>query len=395
MVATAQQVLILSSNTGGGHRSAAHALEDSFLSLDPGRILVKITQVLEEGTLISRKMADLYNFLLRDHQQLMRYYYWAINKMRPNESRLILEAAMGYGRNLIGRFTPEAIVSVHPMTQHLFAYILRRLGLLGKIPFITVVTDPCSGFWRGWACEDVNHYFVASEDAKGQLIEYGVGSHKITIAGMPVHERFQPVDIAKKPAIREVMGLDPEKFTVFLNSGWAGGGNIPKIYESLAQSGQALEDIQVVFLAGNNEKLLSEAHQIAQVAAFDSKVIGYTDHIEDWMNVSDLIVTKLGGLTTFEAMACQLPIIGDAVTPPMPQEIQTARFIEQSGTGLILTQPDDILSMVQSLKQAPSQLTTMRQRAKYYARLGASRRIAQDVLSLLPAKPIEGHIQVS
>ncbi len=379
-MASSQNVLILSSNTGGGHRSAAHALENSLTRLHPGEILVKITQVLEESTFVSGRLADLYNFLLRDHQQLMKYYYWAIDKIRPNESKLIFKAAMGYGQRLFERYAPSSIVSVHPMTQHFFAYILKKLGLIHKIPFITVVTDPCYGFWRGWACEDVDLYYVATEEAKQQLIDYGVGSHKIRISGMPVHSRFHPVTLDERLQYRHMLGLDPDKFTVFLNSGWIGGGNIPRIYEELVRADM---DIQAVFLAGQNERLIQEAHHISQVAKFPVKVMGYTEQMNHLMQASDIMVTKLGGLTTFESLACQLPIVGDTLTPPMPQEEQTTNFIQKTGTGVLLKRPEEIVSVVQSLLGSPEQMMSMRNAAGIHAKSGGSDRIARDVLEYM------------
>lgn len=375
-----QNILILSSNTGGGHRSAANALEYSFSTLDPGRILVKITQVLEEACPYSRRLADLYNYLLREHQDWMKYYFWAVNKLKPNESKLIFKAAMGYGMRVVDKVVPSAVVSVHPMTQHFFSYILRKLHLRERVPFYTVVTDPCDGFWRGWACHDVDHYFVASEEAKSQLLDYGIGSHKISIAGMPVHSRFQPATSEERKALRRMMGLDPEKFTVFLNAGWVGGGNVSKIYEELARADL---DIQAVFLAGQNDRLRREALSVAETAGFPVKVMGTTSEIHQLMNISDIMVSKLGGLTTFEALACQLPIIGDCITSPMPQEAQTARFIEKKGTGLLLGEPERIVSVVQSFMHSPGQLHDMRQAALTHARAGAADRIAQGVLTQL------------
>jgi len=379
-----QNVLILTSNTGGGHRSAANALENSLNSISPGNILVKITQVLEEAHYFSRKAADFYNFLLRDHQDLVKYYFWAINKLRPNESRLIFKSAMGYGQRIFERVMPNVIVSVHPMTQHFFAYILRRLHLQDKIPLLTVVTDPYHGFWKGWACDDVSQYYVASDNAKQQLIDFGVGSHKIQVMGMPVHSKFQPVSADEKRYFKRELGLDPEKFTVFVNAGWIGGGNIPQIYEALIREGSlAGLDIQTVFLAGRNDALRQKAHELAQSARFPVKIVGYTSEIESLMKASDVMISKLGGLTTFEALSCHLPIIADTVTPPMPQEMQTAAFLESTGAGLMLKQSEQIVTVVKSLIDSPSSYQALIQAAGQHGRPGASDLIARDVLRYL------------
>lgn len=379
-----QNVLILTSNTGGGHRSAANALENSLTSLSPGKILVKMTQVLEESHIFSRSAADLYNLLLRDHQNLMKYYFWAINKLKPNESKLVFKSAMGYGLRLFEKVMPNVIVSVHPMTQHFFAYILRRLNLQDKIPLLTVVTDPYHGFWKGWACDDVAQYYVASDNAKQQLIDFGVGSHKIQVVGMPVHSKFQPVSNEEKRLYKASLGLDPDKFTIFVNSGWIGGGNIPQIYESLLRDGSTAGlDIQTIFLAGQNEALLAKAQHMAASAQFPVKVLGYTNEIDLLMKASDVMLSKLGGLTTFEALSCRLPIIADTVTMPMPQELQTAAFLENTGAGLMLKRPGQIVSVVKSLIDNPAQYMALQEAAGLHGRPGASDQIARDVLRYL------------
>ncbi len=372
-----QNILILTSDTGGGHRSAATALEHSFNAVNPGQVVVNITQVLEEAHVLTRRFAALYNYLLRHHQGAMKYYYWYIEKFRLNESPFIFRGALRYGRRLFEKFCPTAIVSVHPMTHHFYAYMLKKLGLLGKIPLFAVVTDPVRGFWRSWACHDVDRYFVASEEAKQQLSEYGIEPERIHILGMPVHRRFHPVTETEQRQIRESMGLDPDKFTVCFNAGWIGGGNIPKIMEQLLP---AALDIQVLFLTGHNSQLLEQAEKWTEIARFPFYPMGYTDQMPKIMNASDVMVTKMGGLTTFEALASQLPIIADVVTPPMPQEMATADFIEREGAGILLCNPGDIISVVQSLMNDENRRVAIREASLRCGMPGASDRIAEAIL---------------
>src|SRR5690606_37859601 len=224
--------------------------------------------------------------------------------------------------------------------------ILRELNLADQIPLVTVVTDPCYGFWKGWACDDVSLYLVANEDAKRQLMDYGVSEDRIKISGMPVHPKFREVTEADAQEARRAFDLDPDKFTVFVNAGWIGGGNIPTIFKELVR-GEL--DVQAIFLAGKNEDLRAEAEEIARTAKFPVKVIGYSDEIEKLMQSANVMVSKLGGLTTFEALACRLPIIADTTTPPMPQEAGTVRLLSQKGAGILLERPADIVSVVRSL----------------------------------------------
>jgi UDP-N-acetylglucosamine:LPS N-acetylglucosamine transferase len=376
----ASSILILSSDTGGGHRSAANALQDSFLNLYPDDVMVNITQVLEEAGAAPRRLGNIYNYLLRHHQHLMKYYYWFVNNLRPNEFKWILKGALNYGRRLINKVTPDAIVSVHPMTQHMYAYFLKRLGLAERVPLITVVTDPYSGFWKGWACQDVRQYYVATKQAKQQLIEYGIEDERIAIAGMPVHSRFQPVTDEERLNIKGELGLNPDKFTVLMNAGWVGGGNIPAILKSLTKTDLP---IQVLYVCGRSKQLLIQGHQLAAQAPFPVHVYGFRSDLDRLMNASDVMVSKLGGLTTFEALATRLPVIADVTTPPMPQEASTVQFIKESGAGHLLTDADELSTYLNYLLHHPEVCQEMREAACSHGYPGASDDIAGNILSLI------------
>jgi len=243
-----------------------------------------------------------------------------------------------------------------------------------------VVTDPCHGFWKGWACDEVSQYFVASEEAKEQLLTYGIHDNRIKISGMPVHAKFQPVpSYEEKRRLRQRLQLDPDRFTVLVNTGWIGGGNVLGLYEELMQMPSA-GNLQLVFLAGQNEAFKNEAARLAEFAPFPVKVLGFTPDLHPLMSASDLMISKLGGLTTFEAMACHLPIIGDCLTPPMPQEAGTARFIEENGAGILVTKPQQIVGTIRSLVEDPARYQQLKSAAAGIGRPGAVDQITQDIL---------------
>lgn len=376
----AKKFLIITSETGGGHTSAAAAIADGLKRFAAPDCLVNIVRAIEESHLLAQKLAEFYNYLLRHHQHLMKYYYWAIERFRPNESNFFYRMTSRYLGQLFDKYCPQVVVSVHPMTQHFLARALRDFGLLDKIPLVTVVTDPCYGFWRGWACEDVSLYLVATEEAKQQLLDYGVPEEKIKICGIPIHPKFQAQSDDQKAAAREELGLAPEKFTMFINAGWVGGGNIPRIFERMVEQGEQLINAQAVFLAGRNEALRKQAQALAKRAAFPTKVLGYTNAMEKLMGAADVMVSKLGGLTTFEALASRLPIIADTTTPPMPQESQTARLISRHRAGILLEQTKDIVPIVRRLLNDPAEHAAMKLAAAKIAIPDATQRIVKELL---------------
>lgn len=382
----APKVLILSSDTGGGHRSAAAAIAEGVERFWHGDSpVVRIMRAVEESHHITQKLVRGYNWLLRHRQHWMKYLYWAVNKIRPETREFFHKRTIGWIKEHFEKWCPHIVVSVHPLTQHVFARVLKELGLANQIPLVTVVTDPCYGFWKGWACEDVTLYLVANEEARQQLIDYGIDPEKIKISGMPVHPKFHAVDEADAQLARRAFGLDPEKFTVFVNAGWAGGGNIPQIFRELVRGDL---DVQAVFLAGKNEGLRVEAEALAVGAKFPVKVIGYSDEVEKLMQSANVMISKLGGLTTFEALACRLPIIADATTPPMPQEAGTVELIAKEGAGILLEKASDVVSAIRSLSTDVARYEKMRAAASRLAVPNSTKMIIEEITALLP-RPAE------
>jgi len=377
------KILIISSDTGGGHRSAAAAIVAGVQKFFEGEsYAVRVVRAVEESHELSARLVRFYNWMLRNRQHWMKYFYWAMNRVRPETREFFHSRCIGYVRELFERWCPHIVVSVHPLTQHIFARVLKELKLADRIPLVSVVTDPCYGFWKGWACDDVTLYLVASEDARRQLLDYGVPAERIKISGMPIHPKFTFPDEAAAQAARRALGLDPEKFTVFVNAGWEGGGNIPEIFRELIH-GQL--DIQAIFLAGRNEELRATAQSLALQASFPIKVIGYSDHVEELMTAANVMISKLGGLTTFEALACRVPIIADAITTPMPQELGTANLIIKRGAGILLKQAKDIVPVVRRMVEDTAHYSAMRAATVTVGFPNATRRIVEEIAALLPA----------
>src|SRR6266404_648196 len=128
-----KKILILTSDTGGGHTSAARAIEaglDMFAT--QLSYLVHISRVIEESNFMARQTVVLYNFLLRHYQSYVKYYHWSINKLGLDRSEVLFRFYHRYVEQMVSRFCPNMIVSVHPMVQHGIARVLRELKLLDR-----------------------------------------------------------------------------------------------------------------------------------------------------------------------------------------------------------------------------------------------------------------------
>lgn len=377
------KILIISSDTGGGHRSAAAAIVAGVQKfLESESYAVRVVRAVEESHHLTAKLVALYNWLLRNRQHWMKYLYWCVNKFRPETREFFHKRCITFCAELFERWCPHVVVSVHPLTQHIFARVLKELKLADRIPLVSVVTDPCYGFWKGWACDDVTLYLVASEEAQQQLIDYGVSPQRIKISGMPVHPKFAYPGEQAAQAARRALGLDPEKFTVFVNAGWEGGGNIPQIFRELVRGGL---DVQAIFLAGRNEELRRKAEMLALDATMSIRVIGYSEQIEQLMGAANVMISKLGGLTTFEAFACRLPIVADVIAGPMPQEAGAAKLIVKRGAGVLLEQATDIVPVIRRMVEDSAHYSAMRAATVGLALPNATRRIVEEIAAVIPA----------
>ncbi len=144
-------------------------------------------------------------------------------------------------------------------------------------------------------------------------------------------------------------------------------------------------DVQAIFLAGRNEELRTEAESIAASAKFPVKVIGYSEQVEQLMQAANVMISKLGGLTTFEALACRVPIIADATTPPMPQESGAATMLAERGAGVLLKRAGDIVPVVRRMVEDTRYYAALRAATAGLALPDATRRIVEEITALMPA----------
>jgi UDP-N-acetylglucosamine:LPS N-acetylglucosamine transferase len=230
------------------------------------------------------------------------------------------------------------------MTNQYIARALQETKLNLKTKLVTVVTDPNGEFWRGWACTSADLTCVPNDLGRNQLIAWGVPPERIRALGMPINPDFLKPPSMGREEFRHHLGLHRDRLTVCINAGWAGGGNMMEVYRQLAHVNR---QIQVIFLCGHNRVLYEKAKREARKSDVPTAVLPFHDKMSDLMSAVDLMVTKSGGLTTFEAVAKRLPMALDMLTKPMPQELGTARIMIENGLAQPVHQKEDIIEIVE------------------------------------------------
>lgn len=240
----------------------------------------------------------------------------------------------------------------------------------------TVLTDfAIHGQWVV-GHEYTDYFFVSHSGMKDDLISAGVAPEKIYATGIPLSNKF--LLEYDKSEILESFGLVPGKKTVlFFGGGELGLGKTHtlNIFKSFVQH----DNIQIVAISGKNQKMKENFENfVAEMGKENSvKILEYTDKVAQLMSISDLVVTKPGGLTTTESLASGLPIV---VINPIPgQEEENAEFLEKNKVAIWIKKGDDVGKILNDLFSNPDKIQEM----KVHARLMAKKNSTKDICKIL------------
>ena len=88
------------------------------------------------------------------------------------------------------------------------------------------------------------------------------------------------------------------------------------------------------------ETIMSEELRNEIIAKYKNiNAIGFTDRVSDYLKESDVIITKPGGITTFEAIKARTPLY--VIEPTLEQELGNSRFIKRKGLGVVISNRDN------------------------------------------------------
>ena len=122
--------------------------------------------------------------------------------------------------------------------------------------------------------------------------------------------------------------------------------------------------VQLIFCLGSNQKMIDKMKEIPCFQHPNIRILGYTKEVSKLMDVSDVLITKPGGMTCTEAMAKGLPML---FIPPHPgQEEENCEYFVQAGYGEIIHSADVITNRFRDLSGNQHQRTTLPKRNKRF-----------------------------
>lgn len=372
-----ERILILHASVGAGHTRAAQAVAAALALESPTTSVMTVDALDLARPLFKRAYGEGYLKLIEKAPSLFGMLFDLTDKPPKAGSfgdgvrRAVQRWGAGPMEALLRDGGWDAVVHTHFLAPE-FVSGLRRRGRISA-PQLTVVTDYDAH--RIWAHEPTERYCVASSLAAASLRSHGVPASAIEVTGIPVMPSFSaPVD---RTAARLAFGLSGAYPVVVQSSGGHGTGPVEETYRALLAASIPTE---LVVVCGRNEAARARVAAIRPPGRHRVRVVGFTDRMRDLMAVADVLVTKPGGLTVSEALACGLPM---ALVSPIPgQEARNADYLLENGAAVKANSPAALSGKLEELLSSVTRLPEMRRKAKALGHPRAAFAVARAALEL-------------
>jgi processive 1,2-diacylglycerol beta-glucosyltransferase len=366
------RILIATVTAGGGHNAAAAALEEAWRALRPDDAVERIDLLKFFSPLHKRIYADGYVKFVEHAPELWGMLFSKTDDLKvvrrfSKWSRAFPSPSRNKFKKHLQSFRPDAVLCTHFLPHELLG--LLRKSSKGPHPFVaTVVTDfEAHALWMD-SCVDL--YCVAADETRARLVARGIPPENIVVTGIPISAKF-----ASKPdpkAVRKAYGLRDDLPVMLVLGGGFGMGPVAEI---LTELDKAAGHFQIVVVAGRNEKLRRDLG--ARDHKHPTHILGFSSNMHELMAISEVIITKPGGLTTSEALAMGKPLF---ILNPIPgQEAANSDFLLERGAAAKANRVEDLPFRVGQLTGS-KKLAEMARAAKALGRPQAAQAICGEVL---------------
>ena len=347
---------------------AAAALEAAFLEAKPAPAVKNIDLLDYSTDLIKFLYGKMYLDLVKLLPELYAYSYKHYEPSRKFIKPRFLIDRFSFSDffELIEDFDPDALLCTHFVPAALVENYRRKREK--AFPIAVTLTD--YEFHPLWIAPNIDIYFTATQEVKNSLMYYGVAPERIVVSGIPVHPKFsEPKD---RPTLLRKHGLKEGSPIILVSAGSFG---ITPLEEVVDELGDIKEEFQLMVVCGRNVDLEKELLEKQKIHPRLKKVFGFVDFMDELMGVSDLLVTKPGGITVSESLAVGLPMI---LIEPIPgQEEANADYVVEQGAAVRARSVSSLIYKLELLIRDSEKLKGMSGRASGISRPDAAETVVE------------------
>jgi processive 1,2-diacylglycerol beta-glucosyltransferase len=375
-MANSFKVLVTSVKAGAGHVKAAEALKEAFSIRHPD-FTVNNVDLLDYSSYLARRLygktyIDMVKKLPEVYGYLYKNYKGVEGLAMP---RLIFDRlnAAPY-LDLLADFEPDAVIATHFIAAALAADYRDRAKK--KFPVFVTVTDyEIHPLWVIRTAE-IQKYSVAHQEMKNHLKLLGVPEERVLVSGIPISPVF--AEDKDREELRIKHSVPRGRPVVLLMAGSFGTTPVPRIVDYLRFVDA---DFQMIIVCGNNRQLYKTMKSKQQAEQRIVSVHGFVDYVDELMRVSDILVSKPGGITSSESLAIGLPML---MVDPIPgQEEANVDYLLEKGAGLKARNTESLIFKLGEVLAHPERLLDMKEKISRIAKPQAAFTIADEVAKLL------------
>ena len=358
-----RKLTIVYHHAGGGHRSAADALQATLSCQEhPWDVnLLDIQELLDPIDLIRRatglRIQDTYNLILRRGwtrftPQLLVILQATIRLYHSP----IVKALRAYW----AQHPADLVLSVIPHFNREIADSLRNDGV--GTPFVTLITDLADYPPHFWIEQESEYVIAGTERARQQALTIGLPEdHIFLTSGMILKPKFYEKMIVDRIAERKRLGFEADCPTAIVLFGGHGSKVMVDITRRLSEANSG---VQLILICGHNQKLAEELKALHTTKPI--LVVGFAQNVEYYMAVADFFIGKPGPGSISEALQCHLPVIVECNSGTLPQERYNADWVTENGYGIVVPTFKRIAPAVQRLLE-PATFADFRLNAGLYS----------------------------
>lgn len=329
-------ILVLTSSFGLGHDSVASAIREQLMEENKD-LNVIVKDILEISTPKTKEyFFDLYYLLTKKYP---RFYNVIYNFRKDTPNNIFDEAVYNIFLKRVAEYIeqvdPQIIISTFPLCSGFVSRAKQKYGL--NIPLITTITDVVDS-WE-WIHNNTDLYFVPCKVIEDRLVSKGIEKDRIKITGIPVKKDFlTPKDEILFRDTDDNISHSHYKQLLIM------GGAMDKIKVSaeLLEKFDRMDNVKTIVITGNNQAMYEALSSTGQYK--NVEILGYTTEIAKLMDSSDIIVTKPGGATLFEAINKGIPMV--LKRSMVGQEEENIKFIKDTGIGILVGKDDALDDVV-------------------------------------------------
>jgi UDP-N-acetylglucosamine:LPS N-acetylglucosamine transferase len=370
------KVTLLYGKSGGGHLSLARATAQALNRHFPGKYVFQLFDPMPAVA------ASTYKRLSSQMQKLWKFSYELTNTTQFSSFLHDITSLTTTDKLVahIKKFKPDIVITNYPFVTTEMHSALKKAGSHAKTAVL--FADPFTPHESWFNYTDADLYLSSTREVAELAADHGIPTEKIQVVGWPTRSEFLmgPQD---KKAARENLGLNPEKFTVFIGGAGQGGGKIFDVCEAVLTRRNLVKSCQVIVNPGVNPGLTYKIMKLAQILPQFFYVIPLAHNMHTLLSASDIVVGKAGPNFLFEAIHTLRPILATGCLPG--QEEGNLAFIKKAGIGWVQENPAKAASLMENLYFHPKAIAEFTPRLEKIKsqHLDATRNIAREIDKLV------------